>query len=93
VKPDIEVKVSTDAERTFWDDPYGTSVRTNPASAGAGTTVTNRLVRRTRPNEADLVRARRNGLSLDGQFPVGDDADLEKPVIRDVPLARALDLL
>jgi hypothetical protein len=54
---------------------------------------TNRPGRRTRPNEADLVRARREGLSLDGDFPVGRDGEPEKPVIRDPTLARAVDLL
>jgi hypothetical protein len=91
VKPDIAVVVAAEAERAFLDDPYATATRTNLAASS--TTTTNRPARRTRPNEADLVRARRDGLSLEGEFPVGRDAEPEKPVIRDPALARAVDLL
>jgi len=93
VKPDIEVKISSELERAFLEDPYVVSTKTNLASSGsvsAGTT--NRPTRR-RPNEADLVRARRDGFSLEGEFPVGTDAEPEQPVLRDPTLARAVDLL
>jgi len=93
VKPDIEVTISPELERTFLDDPYVITTKTNLASAPtAPATATNRSSRR-RPNEADLVRARRDGFSLDGEFPVGLDAEPEKPVLRDPTLARAVDLL
>jgi hypothetical protein len=94
VKPDIEVSATPEMERAFLDDPYATSTRTNLMAASTNSmTATNRPARRTRPNEADLVRARRDGLSLDGEFPVGRDIEPEKPVIRDPALARAVDLL
>jgi C-terminal processing protease CtpA/Prc len=95
VKPDIEVKISPELERAFLDDPYVTTTRTNLASGPTGSTssaATNRPTRR-RPNEADLVRARRDGFSLDGEFPVGADTEPEKPALRDPTLARAVDLL
>ena len=90
VKPDIEVAVSPELERAFLEDPYVVSTKTNLASVPTATT--NRPTRR-RPNEADLVRARRDGFSLDGEFPVGPDTEPEKPVLRDPTLARAVDLL
>ncbi len=94
VKPDIEVTVSPDAERAYQVDPYGATTRTNLVAASTtSATVTNRPSRRTRPNEADLVRARREGLSLDAEFPVSQDREPEAPVIRDPSLARAVDLL
>jgi hypothetical protein len=94
VKPDIEVKISPALERAFLEDPYVTSTRTNLTSAPAGSlaTPTNRPTRR-RPNEADLVRARRDGFSLEGEFPVGTDTEPEAPILRDPTLARAVDLL
>jgi len=95
VRPDIEVKISPELERAFLEDPYVVTTKTNLASAPVSSILpgtTNRPPRR-RPNEADLVRARRDGFSLDGEFPVGQDAEPEKPVLRDPTLARAVDLL
>jgi len=94
VKPDIAVTATSEMERTFLDDPYLIFTRTNlTATATNSMALTNRPTRRTRVNEADLVRARREGLSLDGDVPVSHDAEPEKPVIRDPALARAVDLL
>lgn len=94
VKPDIEVVVASETERAYLDDPYATSTRTNLVAASTNlAATTNRLARRTRPNEADLVRARRDGFSLDGEFPMSREVEPEKPVIRDPALARAVDLL
>ncbi len=94
VRPDIEVTVTPEAERAYQNDPYATITRTNlTTTSPSSTTATNRPARRARPNEADLVRARRDGLSLDGEFPVGREVEPEKPVIRDPALARAVDLL
>ena len=95
VKPDIEVKISPELERAFLEDPYVISTRTNLASApgsSVSAATTNRPTRR-RPNEADLVRARRDGFSLEGEFPVGSDLEPEQPILRDPTLARAVDLL
>ena len=98
VKPDIEVTVSPENERAFLDDPYvqpATGTRTNVTMSATNLTAvtTNRVARRTRPNEADLVRARRDGFSLDSEFPLSRDTEPEKPVLRDPTLARAVDLL
>lgn len=96
VKPDIEVAATLEDERGWLDDPYGTNLL---ATAGAGVTTTNQLAgtnrpaRRPRPNEADLVRARRDGLPLDGELPEGRAAEPLRPLIRDPALARAVDLL
>jgi hypothetical protein len=98
LKPDIEVAVSTRDERGFLDDPYGSLAR--PVAAGGGGQAltnqpagTNRVTRRTRTSEADLVKARRDGLNLDGELPESRSSEPAKPLLRDPVLARALDLL
>jgi hypothetical protein len=99
VKPDIEVAVSAADERAAFADPYRglpkpAELALNPASfttsAPGGT---NRFGRRLRANEADLVRARREGLSLDGELVTGREPEPARPVLRDAALARAVDLL
>ena len=94
VKPDIEVKVGLDDERTHLRDAYGMVakpvVRSGAISnAPAGTNTANRRFRIT---EADLVRERREGKSLDEFTPARDREPL-KPQISDPALARAVDLL
>ncbi len=98
LKPDIEVQVSAADERVFLEDPYGTTPRLATTSAGGLSltnppTGTNRVTRRPRPNEADLVRARREGLNLDGELPEPRNPEPIKPLLRDPVLARAVDLL
>lgn len=98
VKPDIEVVVTANEERAYMRDAYARPARTNLL---AGTSVaaasllekTNRLTRRPRTTEADLVRARRNGTILDEDSQFVRDAEPERPIIRDPTLARAVDLL
>lgn len=94
VKPDIEVKVGLDEERIYLRDAYG--LLGNPvvksgttANAAAGTNTANR---RLRVSEADLVRERREGRSLEEFTPARDREPL-KPQINDPALARAVDLL
>jgi len=53
---------------------------------------TNRA-RRTRFNEAELVRERREGTPLDADLSPPREAEPDKPVVRDPSLARALDVL
>lgn len=88
--PDIFISVSPAEERVYWNDPYG-------QAAAAGTNVvagmTNRVVRRPHANEADLVRARREGVELDERFVRQRDNEPEVPLIQDVALGRAVDLL
>lgn len=98
VKPDIEVVVNADDERAYMQDAYARTARTN-LLAGTGSPTggslegTNRPTRRPRTTEADLVRARRNGTSLDEDSQFVRDAEPAKPIIRDPALARAVDLL
>jgi C-terminal processing protease CtpA/Prc len=95
VKPDIEVNVSPQDEKAYFADPFKDLRRTNLVAAGSltstnGAAGTNR-VRRTRFNEAELVRQRREG--FDPDLEVTTDDDLERPTVRDPVLARALDVL
>ncbi len=98
LRPDITVAVKADDEKRYFADAYREPV-TPPevASVGLGSSTndavgTNR-VRRPRPNEADLVRARRDGLPLDGELVSTRPAEPQRPVLRDPTLARAVDLL
>jgi hypothetical protein len=92
VAPDISVPVTVADEHIFLSDPYAvlskTTAVTNLTAMG-----TNRVPRRIRTTEADLVRARREGLSPDSEFLSQREAEPELPVIRDPALARAVDLL
>jgi C-terminal processing protease CtpA/Prc len=95
LKPDIEVNVSAQDEKAYFVDPFKDLRRTNLVAAGSltstnGAAGTNR-VRRTRFNEAELVRQRREGFDPDLEAPT--DEDLEHPTVRDPVLARALDVL
>lgn len=94
LKPDIEVAVAPQQERALYENPYGTPGDTNLLASAAGETGmdTNRAVRRFRPTEADLVRARREGRSLTNEPPAREPSP-PRPVIRDPVLARAVDLI
>lgn len=98
VQPDITVATSAAEERLLLDDPYGSSIKfagTNSTDqlASNGSGLTNRAARRPRPNEADLVRARRDGVNLDEGFLDARSSEPAKPLIRDPVLARAVDLI
>jgi C-terminal processing protease CtpA/Prc len=96
LKPDIAVDVSSVDERAYYADAFKVIPRTNSAGSSLSPTNlaagTNRNIRRSRFNEAELVRERREGATLDA-----DDNEKEvepdKPVVHDPVLARALDLL
>jgi hypothetical protein len=92
VVPDIQVTVSAADERAYWNDPYSVPAHTLAATNTVGG-VTNRPVRRTRTNEADLVRARREGLDPHDENLRPREPEPELPVIRDPALGRAVDLL
>jgi hypothetical protein len=53
---------------------------------------TNRPARRPRFNEAELVRERREGIS-EADMTASRERELDKPLVSDPVLARALDLL
>jgi C-terminal processing protease CtpA/Prc len=99
VKPDITVAVDGEDEKGFFADAYREPVKTaEPVVARSGGSTneasnTNRVNRRPRPNEADLVRARREGLPLDGDLVTTRAPEPQRPVLRDPTLARAVDLL
>jgi hypothetical protein len=98
VNPDITVSVSSDEEHTYYADAVRLTPGTNSFTLG-NFSLTNQLngtnrTRRPRLNEAELVRERREGVSLEPDFSgVSSDSEPEKPMIRDPALARALDLL
>lgn len=96
VKPDIEVNVTPQDERAYMADPFRDMRRTNIVAAGPlvstnGAAGTNR-VRRTRFNEAELVRERKEGVNSEVELTTSDE-DAEHPTVRDPVLARALDVL
>ena len=94
LRPDIVVNVAAADEKVWWADPFrdlaAPSMSTAATGAAANLAGTNRPARR-RVNEAELVRARREGTNLNAVTGaiVEDDALL----VRDPALARALDLL
>jgi len=97
LKPDIAVAVTPEDERAYYADAFRVPGR-NDLLTGSGfsltnpPTGTNRLVRRLRLNEAELLRERREGLS-EGDLTGGRDREVDKPMVYDPALARALDLL
>ena len=97
VKPDISVDVNSADERAYYADAYRVKVRNDVLAGGAaGSTkaagATNRVARRPRFNEAELVRERREGIS-EADMTALRDREPEKPLVSDPALARALDLL
>jgi hypothetical protein len=96
LKPDIAVEVSSADERTYYADAFKVIPRANSAGSSLSPTNlaagTNRNIRRSRFNEAELVRERREGATLDADDNE-KESEPEKPVVHDPVLARALDLL
>jgi C-terminal processing protease CtpA/Prc len=101
LKPDIEIALSVEDEKAFYDNSYRTFPRqissgnTNNLAEGSDT---NRP--RHRLNEAELVRLQREGTPLDQEFSakellkeVGANTDSKNPALSDPVLLRALDLL
>lgn len=96
VRPDIAVQVSSADERAYFADAFKVIPKaTAPAGSSLSPTnlagTTNRNVRRPRFNEAELVRERREGATIDAEDNGKEEP--EKPVVHDPVLARALDLL
>ena len=97
IKPDIAVEVSPEAERAYYGDAYKAPENTNllassSSSATNSMTGTNRVGRRARFNEAELVRERREGVS-EADLTAMRERGPEQPIVLDPALARALDLL
>jgi hypothetical protein len=92
VTPDIRVSVNPAHERLYWSDPFADPLAQMTATNGVGG-ATNRVARRTRTSEADLVRARREGLGIDSEALTPQEVEPEQPVILDPALARGVDVL
>ena len=97
LKPDIAVEVSAEEERAYYADAYRIPAGTDLAAAGGAALTnaaagTNRLLRRPRFSEADLVRERREGMS-EADLAALRDRGPDAPLVSDPALARALDLL
>lgn len=87
--PDIEVKVSADAEKVYYEDPFAAVPRSGgrPGRAIAGLGEPPR-------SEAELLRSFREGLEPGAvEAPVVPPPEPVKPVLRDPVLARGIDLL
>lgn len=99
LKPDIAVEVKPEAERAYYADAFQTaptmpSSGTNALAVVGGTNGTNRIVRRSRFNEAELVRERKEGIGPDSDLaPERTPGRDEPPTVQDPALARALDVL
>jgi C-terminal processing protease CtpA/Prc len=91
ITPDIAVKARIEQERQYLSDPFtGVAASTNLV-AGTNTIVASVTVRR-RLNEAELVRARREGRPIPDFSETTPQID-DNHTIRDPSLARAVDLL
>lgn len=90
VVPDIKVAVTVAEERAYQNDPFAALAK---GVTNASSSVTNPVARRVRTTEADLVRARREGISLDEEQVDRRASEPEPALIRDPVLARAVDLL
>jgi C-terminal processing protease CtpA/Prc len=94
--PDISVDVSADDEQAYFADAYqqiprvALSANTQLALTNAGAS---RNGRRTRFNEAELVRERRDGANSEPDVTVAREPEADVPTVRDPVLARALDVL
>ncbi|MCX6928420.1 MAG: S41 family peptidase [Verrucomicrobia bacterium] len=97
LKPDIAVDVSAEDERAYYADAFKLASKTEPPpmsglAATNAASGTNRVARRPRFNEAELVRERREGIS-EADVTGLRDREPDKPMVNDPTLARALDLL
>jgi hypothetical protein len=97
LKPDIAVEVSPEDERAYYVDAFKMTDKTNLLVSAPGSTTgpgngTNRVVRRPRFNEAELVRERREGMS-EADMTALRVREPDQPMVQDPALARALDLL
>ncbi len=98
LKPDIAVDVTSDEERAYYADsfivlPKSDLVASANLTLANSAASTNRPIRRPRLNEAELVRERREGATRDLEATNARESELEKKIVHDPVLARALDLL
>jgi hypothetical protein len=104
LQPDIHVAVKPEDERAYYADPFRelpSSMSLIASILGESSVTTNNGTNHTaRPrqiNEAELMRERKEkpGAELDGSVPAASEhePEVEKPVVRDPALGRALDLV
>jgi len=98
LKPDIDVTVSAEDERAYYADAFYVMKKTNllaDASSATNSAAGTNATRRSRYNEAELVREHREGTNRDREpgTPRPHPTDVEAPIVSDPALARALDLL
>jgi hypothetical protein len=92
IKPDIDVTVNLEDERSYFADSFYVDPRTNLQASGSATNPG--APRRLKFNEADLVREHREGQDRDSSdTPQPRAAEPQRPVVSDPALARAIDLL
>ncbi|MCX7872643.1 MAG: S41 family peptidase [Verrucomicrobiae bacterium] len=95
VSPDIAVDITLDEEREFLDNPYKLPKRLSTDSQDQSIA----RISRTKINEAELVRMKREGTDSSGDLPAERDKTPKKTqqqepqIIHDPVLARAIDLL
>lgn len=90
--PDILVNVPATTEKIYWNDPYALLTVANSATNNTASS-TNRVTRRPRTTESDLIRAHRQGLNPEETPAAPREPEPEIPVLRDPALGRAVDLL
>jgi C-terminal processing protease CtpA/Prc len=98
IKPDINVQVNAEDERAYYADAFRALPKPNLGADATLTLtntagVTNRVARRPRLNEAELVRERREGTSHDTELASPRDNPFEVPIVHDPVLSRSIDLL
>lgn len=97
LKPDISLDLAVDDEKQWMSDPYKVLHKPDTAQdadadsiAGEGTS--NAPIRR-RMNEAELVKAQREGIDPEADLATEPATKADKPVLSDPALLRGLDLL
>lgn len=99
VKPDIQVALDPDDERAYYGDPFKEISSTGGSGVNPNTVNATNQAPHPHLTEADLIRERKERPGMELQYePMPDDGDgapraVEKPVVRDPVLARALDLV
>ena len=94
LKPDIQVDVTPDDEKVYFEDPYKNLTKA-VADSSTNTVAAASKTNQPRLNEAELVRQHREGIALRDQVSEQPLKDIEGNIraINDPVLMRALDLL
>jgi hypothetical protein len=99
VKPDIQIALKPDEEKSYYANPFKELSSTGATSDDSTALNSTNQAPHTHLTEADLIRERKERPGMELQYePMPDDGNgaprpLDKPVVRDPVLARALDLV